>query len=539
MNKKAYSRIVAFAFLIPLLSITVNAQNGKSRVFVHAEDVAQKRALMAIIAAADLRHEFVSPGNKLLFSAEITVGQMRAIEHLGGRIESVPRVFPVTQKRRNGKLQEIVVPQGKPVCGDGICKGNETAISCPSDCGVTPPEPPQPPERVCAPQDQYEYQTLLLSGGMGDRSGVKLLVIDTGVNKDHPDLNVTFCRDVTGPKIRNRCNDQIGHGTHVAGSAAANGGADGLGLFGTAPNAELGFEKICTTLCWQDDLIKGIEDGVQNFQPNVISLSFGSSNTASLKNAIDFAEDSGALFFAAAGNSGPGPNTISYPAAYGNVVAVGMLDAAMIASRMSSRGVDDSDYSVISPREVELAGGGFVIESTSMDGCYEIMSGTSMATPSVAGFAAANWDAHGGREGTRQFLKDVAQDINNNWGLLIGYDDTAAGFDTSTGYGMPQFSGTIAIAATVTMDVGSTTVAPGGEVTFDVEGPPDSIYRVGITSPSGNWTYGEFETDGSSNSTLSFTPWTDPGTWLITVDFGDSTTPNSFWVGYATFSQTN
>jgi subtilisin len=209
-------------------------------------------------------------------------------------------------------------------------------------------------------------------------SGIKLLVLDTGVNKDHLDLEVSFCRNATGRRIKDNCHDQIGHGTHVAGSAAANGGADKRGLFGTAPGVTLGVEKICAVQCWLDDLIRAIEDATKNFHPQVMTLSFGTSDVAALRNAIDAAVADGTLFFAAAGNSGPGANTISYPAAYENVVAIGSLDAARIVNRMSSRGIDDGDDSKASLRELELSGGGLVIESTSAGGCYEVMSGTSM-----------------------------------------------------------------------------------------------------------------------------------------------------------------
>jgi subtilisin len=359
-------------------------------------------------------------------------------------------------------------------------------------------------------------------------------VIDTGVNKNHPDLNVTFCRDATGRKIRNRCNDQIGHGTHVAGSAAASGGEDGLGIFGTAPSVELGVEKICTTLCWQDDLIRGIEDGTERFQPDVITLSFSATDTDLLRNAVEAAVNSGALFLASAGNNGPGADTISYPAAYPEVVAVGMLDAARIVNRMSSRGSDDENDSGITDREVELAGGGFVIESTSMNGCYEVMSGTSMATPSVAGFAAANWQDS--NDDPRSFLRNFSVDIDNSARFgLEDYDDTTSGYDASSGYGMPQDGG-IEGNNLAAVYVPQANVSPDDEVSITVTGTPNSMFRIGVTSPSGDWTYGEFMTDYSGKRDLTLTPWTDPGTWLITVDFGGGAIPD-FGAAYGTFEQ--
>ena len=506
----------------------------KKRVFVHADDSTHKQAIKAVIGQGGVRHDYISAGSEGIFSAELNRGQIRAVERLGGRVEPVPQVYPVTRRQHHGALGRKVTPQGKPVCGDGVCHKKE-ANNCPGDCGGPPP--PDPPSgRECAPQDQREYQTLLPSGataGATTGSGVKLLVIDTGVNKNHTDLDVSFCRNTTRRKIRNNCKDEIGHGTHVAGSAASNGGDDGLGLLGTAPGVTLGVTKICTTQCFLDDLIRGIEDGTSRFDPDIMSLSFSASDTSALRNAVNAAVSAGTLFLAAVGNDGPGANTISYPASYSNVVGVGSLDAAGIASRMSSRGIDDGNDNTVAEREMELTGGGFVIESTSAVGCYETLSGTSMATPSVAGFAAANW--MGSNTATRDYLQSalVAEDVDNSV-LLPGYDDTDAGFDTSTGYGLPRAQGTngtifAAVAASTSV------ISPGNSLAIDVLGPANWHYRIGITSPAGDWTFGEFTTDGNGDSSLTLNPWTDPGTWLITVDLGGGAT--DFGAAFDTFLQ--
>ena len=533
--------IAAGLLAITAFSPAVAQAGAKKRVFVYADDAAHERALIAI-ANRGLRHEFVSPGNELTFSAELTDGQIGALERLGAGIEAVPQVYPMKRERRYGALRQLVTPSAKPFCGDGICKGKENYSSCPEDCTA---ETPEESERVCYPQDQREYQTLLLSGTSGTPpegelagADIKLLIIDTGVYKGHPDLDVAFCRNATGRKIRNNCKDEIGHGTHVAGSAAGNGGSDAMGLFGTAPGVILGVEKICgALLCFLDDLIRGIEDGVAEFHPDVISLSFSGADIDAFRFAVEAAVADGALFLSSAGNEGPLSDTITYPASDANVVAVGMLDAARIANRMSSRG-----------DEVELTGGGFVIESTAPDGCYTIKSGTSMSTPSVAGFAAANWK--GDNVATRAYLRDwlgAAEDVNNSGPLgdyapLDGYDDgTALDFDTVTGYGMPRTEDGIdgGNSATVAVDQTSTSVAPGETVKIVVNGGlanADSTYRIGVTSPSGDWTYGEFTTDDKGDSVLFLTPWTDSGTWLLTIDFGS--TAAGFDADFDTFVQT-
>lgn len=81
-------------------------------------------------------------------------------------------------------------------------------------------------------------------------------------------------------------------------------------------------------------------------------------------------------------------------------------------------------------------------------------------------------------------------------------------------------------------------VSPGaaGTVNITVAGQLNSHFRIGVTSPSGNRTFGEFETDGTGKSALTLTPWTDPGTWLITVDFGGGHA-RAFAAAYRPFQQ--
>jgi subtilisin family serine protease len=292
---------------------------------------------------------------------------------------------------------------------------------------------------VCRPQDQEEYQTLLSNGRvpLSAGAGVRLFVIDTGTTPSHPDLDVAVCRDVTGRRARNGCDDGDGHGTHTSGSAAASAGRDGLGLIGGAPGATLGVIKICDGLCFTDALVRGIEEAVKR-RADIISLSFAASDSEPLRNAVVHAVESGVLFLAAAGNAGPFPNSIVYPAAYPDVVAVGMLDPSRILSPFSSRGVDDGDDGAVSDRELELVSGGFLVESTWTDGCYRVLSGTSMSTPAVAGLAAANWK--GDAASTRAWLVEEAEDIDNS-SRVPEVDPSSTGWDAVSGYGLGRLGG--------------------------------------------------------------------------------------------------
>jgi hypothetical protein len=265
---------------------------------------------------------------------------------------------------------------------------------------------------------------------------------------------------------------------------------------------------------------------------DIISLSFSASDTTALRNAVLDAAVNDVLFFAATSNDGPAENSISYPAAYPEVVGVGILGPNRIANRMTGRGGDDGNDSSIVQGEVELIGGGFVVESTSKDGCYEVLSGTSMATPAIAGFAAANWQS-GGAGATRSWLRSVAEDVDSS-GRAPGYDPSSAGFDRISGYGLPRTTAGTDGSGGVTVSVPGT-IASGSSASMTISGPVDAHYRVGIGSPQGDWTFGEFTTDSAGQSPLTFTPWTDPGTWLITVDFGGGRT--DFAAGFATFVQ--
>ena len=155
-----------------------------------------------------------------------------------------------------------------------------------------------------------------------------------------------------------------------------------------------------------------------------------------------------------------------------------------------------------------------------------------MSTPSLAGLAAANWQ--GSAAATRAWLVSSAEDVANA-SLVPGYDPSTAGWDRVSGYGLPRTgSGTDGFGA-VSVAGSPSVVSAGAGVSISVFGPANSPYRIGISSPSGDWTFGEFTTDGGGASALTLTPWADSGTWLMTVDFGGGKT--SFGAAFDTFVQ--
>ena len=148
-----------------------------------------------------VHHEF-----RGAFSTRLTREQVAFLNNMGIATEPV-RLYRV---------------KGKPVCGDGICQGNEPK-TCSEDC-QTGPEP----EPSCNPDSQIPWGILEVNGGSGG-DGTTVAVLDTGVDADHPDLagNIVDCVSrVTHfrPDMKD-CEDKNGHGTHVAGTVLANGGS--------------------------------------------------------------------------------------------------------------------------------------------------------------------------------------------------------------------------------------------------------------------------------------------------------------------------
>lgn len=280
---------------------------------------------------------------------------------------------------------------------------------------------------TCSPSASLPWGVVKVNGGTATDSTAVVAVVDTGVYISHPDLknNIAGCVDVQTRSLRKSCLDGNGHGTHVAGTIAANGKIKGV-----APTAKILAIKVCSNSgwCWSDDVARGIRYAADN-GAGIISISLGGSALAlDEKNAIDYAISKGSLIVAAAGNSGSSDNTIEYPAAYAPVVAVGAIDSANTIASFSSRGNNYSTapYSV-EERDIEFVAPGVSIESTSNKGCYAIYSGTSMATPHVSGLAAVLWQ--GSAATTRSYLQDRARNFFSDLGR--------PGDDPDAGFGLP------------------------------------------------------------------------------------------------------
>ena len=246
--------------------------------------------------------------------------------------------------------------------------------------------------------------------GLDERVNADIAILDTGVAV-HPDLNVfTNVSFVAG-----QTTDGNGHGTHVAGIAAALD--NGIGVVGVAPGARLWAIKV------MDDsgsgitstVIQGIDYVTQNAsQIEVANLSLvGIGNSSALRLAISNSVARGVVYVVSAGNDSRdiyGPDGIfdtvddAIAAAYPEVMAVSALsdldgvasaDDALAGFSNYSRNVVAGNPVNSPGAAIDLAAPGVNIYSTSLNGGYRTMSGTSMAAPHVAGAVALYIAAHG------------------------------------------------------------------------------------------------------------------------------------------------
>ncbi len=270
-------------------------------------------------------------------------------------------------------------------------------------------------------------------------SGIKVAVLDTGILTSHADLQVVGGYDTTG--IGSYVDDH-GHGTHVAGTVAALNNT--IGVIGAAPAAQLYAVKVLDRYGsgTYSNIIAGIEWAINN-DIDVINMSLGgSSGSTALEQACDAAYKAGILVVAAAGNEGTstgGTECIGYPAKYSSVMAVGSITSSNIRSYFSSTGAT-----------LEIMAPGSDVYSTTINGSYGTMSGTSMACPHVAGVAALVWSAKPSLTNVqlRNALNETANDLwNDPWRYGNGLVDAWAAYQFVTNGTIPD-PGTLNAAIT-------------------------------------------------------------------------------------------
>jgi subtilisin family serine protease len=216
-------------------------------------------------------------------------------------------------------------------------------------------------------------------GGPANGAGLRAWVIDTGIDLDHPDLNVDpGCSANFVTRGKNSPADGHGHGTHVAGTIAALDNE--IDVVGVAAGATLCAVRVLDNsgsglVSW---IVAGVDHVARSADPgDVANLSLGGSgHWQSLHDAIESTADAGILFAIAAGNSSADaenyePAHIEHP----NVYTVSAIDSEDHFPSWSNWGNPPVDF----------AAPGVSVLSTRKDGGTTTMSGTSMATPHVAG----------------------------------------------------------------------------------------------------------------------------------------------------------
>lgn len=255
--------------------------------------------------------------------------------------------------------------------------------------------------RVNAALDRSTAQigapTVWQTGAHGE--GVKVAILDTGVDRTHPDLTgrITETANFSSSPTTD---DPFGHGTHVASIVGGSGAASGGTRKGVAPGAELLVGKVLGDdgSGSQSQIIAGMEWAVAQ-GAKVVNMSLGSQapsdGTDAMSQAVDeLSRTSSALFVVAAGNSGAdGTSTVGSPGAADAALTVGAVDRDDKLAPFSSRGPRTGDGAV--KPDVTAPGVGIVAaratgttEGDVVDQYYVGYSGTSMATPHVAGAAA-------------------------------------------------------------------------------------------------------------------------------------------------------
>jgi subtilisin len=232
-------------------------------------------------------------------------------------------------------------------------------------------------------------------------AGVKVAVIDTGIDYTHPTLkrNIKGGHNAVDAQKADDFMDDNGHGTHVSGTIAGVG--DAKGVTGVAPAVDLYGVKVLDAQ--GSGTVAGVIAGIQWAADNhmdVANMSLGSDESdQSLADAVAAAAKAGLTIIAAAGNSG-GP--VGYPGAYPECIAVSASDKDDKIASFSSFG---PQVAVIAP--------GVDVFSTYMGGGYKTLSGTSMATPHVTGLAALAVAAKGvrGSDAIRAALKAAASPL--------------------------------------------------------------------------------------------------------------------------------
>ncbi len=328
----------------------------------------------------------------------------------------------------------------------------------------------------------------------------KVCIMDTGYSLGHEDLPSSGVSGFAKAAGGDWFNDGHGHGTHVSGTIAAIGG-NGVGVVGVNPGNNLDIHMVKVfgddgNWAFGSDLVDGITS-CMNAGANVISMSLGGPTFSATENsAFQNAFNSGLLSIAAAGNDGN--SSLSYPGSYNSVMSVGAVDSSKNIASFSQ-------YNA----QVEISAPGVNVKSTWKNNSYNTISGTSMATPHVAGVAALVWSYH-----TNCTAQNVRDALN-----ATAEDRGATGRDNFYGFGIVK-----ALDAKNYLDNGCDgggTPPPGNNVLAN------GVAETNLSGSTGNETNYTMEVPAGATS-LSFDMSGGSGDADLYVKFGSAPTTSSY-----------
>lgn len=358
-------------------------------------------------------------------------------------------------------------------------------------------------------------------------SDLVIAVVDTGVDRSHPDLEDKLVPGINLIESGAYPDDDNGHGTNVAGviAAAADNDKGTAGLLWSTrimPIKALEADGNGD----EDKLGEGIRYAVHN-GARIVVLSLGlNKRSAYMEQIVAEAELAGVLLVAASGNEG---DAVKYPAAYDTVLAVGGVGSDNLRDPLSNYG---PELDIVAP---------WVVFTTVKGGAYDYRDGTSMAAPQAAAAAALAWSTHQGLRPAelRNLLKQTAQDIGS------------AGWDQETGYGLLRMDK--AVREELKRDIyepnnrqnaakpvssNKSIIAyldPGDEDWYYWEAPYDGFAQYGITGTTADMVVTHVNDGGTEVAALQ-NPTGDPlpvqkGRHYVRIT-GTASSPYAFTVNY-------
>jgi thermitase len=441
------------------------------------------------------------------FKAGASLSEMAQIHRqLGGRVKETISGIGV---------QAVTVPRGQEMA---------KAKAYSSDARVAYAEPDYVAQAVGTPDDPYlGLQWGLTKVGAAQAwdvttgsPAINIAILDTGVDLDHSDLANKIVSEINLTNFGS-ADDVYGHGTHVAGIAAAitdNGiGVAGLGYSATIMDVKVLDDNGMGAYSW---IVSGITWAADN-GADIINMSLGGSFASSaMEDAVNYAWSKGVVVVAAAGNNGD--STPMYPAYYTNCIAVAATDASDALASFSNFG----DW-------VDVAAPGVSIYSTLKDNGYGYMSGTSMASPYVAGLAALVFTTVSDTNGDGRLNDEVRSQIEatcDNIGVggigsgrinayLAVQTGTVTG--TATGIVTDSTSGMPIAGATVSDGVRVSVTDAGGQ--YVITSIPQGIYSLTASASGYSGSSQVISIAAEQTVTANLALQRLPALWVQSIDF--------------------